>query len=94
MILPALILPILTILSFRQIILIRSAPMAYNEKYILDIAESLLKLLSFFYHVFRPLVCLVLEHAASVQSDNQFILNEKFQIEERKLISRRGDEEQ
>ena len=62
--------------------------MAYNEKYFLDIAESLLKLVSFFYHIFRPLVCLVLEHAASVQSDAEFILNE-----EKKLIPRKGDEE-
>merc|ERR1711874_824280 len=86
--------PLAAVTAVRQIILIRSAPMAYNEKYVLDIAESLLKLLSYFYHVFRPLVCLVLEHAASVQSDNEFIINEKFQIEEKKLIPRRGDEEQ
>jgi len=85
--------PLAAVTAVRQIILIRSAPMAYNT-YVLDIAESLLKLLSYFYHVFRPLVCLVLEHAASIQSDAQFIINEKFQIEEKKLIPRKGDEEQ
>ena len=73
--------------------------MAYNEflddfSKFFDIAVFPLKLLSYFYHVFRPLVCLVLEHAASVQSDAEFILNEKFQIEEKKLIPRKGDEEQ
>jgi len=81
-------LPLASVRAVRQIILIRSAPMAYNEKYVLDIAESLLRLLSFFYHIFRPLVCLVLQHAASVQSDAEFILNE-----EKKLIPRKGDEE-
>merc|ERR1711953_100901 len=85
--------PLAAVTAVRQIILIRSAPMAYNT-YVLDIAESLLKLLSYFYHVFRPLVCLVLAHAASIQSDAKFIINEKFQIEEKKLIPRRGDEEQ
>ena len=73
--------------------------MAYNEflddfSKFFDIAEVPLKLLSYFYHVFRPLVCLVLEHAASVHSDAEFILKEKIQIKEKKLISRSGDEVQ
>ena len=65
--------------------------MAYKEKYLLDVLESLLKLLSFFFHVFRPLVCLVLEHGASLTQED-LILNEKLRIEEKKLL-KKDDEE-
>lgn len=71
--------------------MIQSAPMAYKEKYLLDVLESLLKLLSFFFHVFRPLVCLVLEHGASLTQED-LILNEKLRIEEKKLL-KKDDEE-
>ena len=64
--------------------------MAYKEKYLMDVMESLFKLLSFFFHVFRPLVCLVLEHGASLSHDD-FILNAKLQSEHKKLLKR--DEE-
>ena len=74
----------------RQVFLIQSPPMAYKEKYLMDVMESLFKLLSFFFHVFRPLVCLVLEHGASLSHDD-FILNAKLQSEHKKLLKR--DEE-
>jgi len=83
-------LPLATVTTVRQAFLIQSAPMAYKEKYLLDVMESLLKLLSFFFHVFRPLVCLVLEHGASL-SDQDLILNEKLRCEEKRLLKR--DEE-
>merc|ERR1712227_274720 len=83
-------LPLATVTTVRQAFLIQSAPMAYKEKYLLDVMESLLKLLSFFFHVFRPLVCLVLKHGASF-SDQDLILNEKLRCEEKRLLKR--DEE-
>jgi len=84
-------LPLSTVAAVRQIFLIQSAPMAYKEKYLLDVLESLLKLLSFFFHVFRPLVCLVLEHGSSYTQED-FILNEKLRNEEKKLL-KKDDEE-
>ena len=76
---------------FRQIFLIQSAPLAFKEKYLLDVLESLLKLLAFFFHVFRPLVCLVLEHGASLSQEN-LIMNDKLQIEGKKLLKKNDEE--
>ena len=70
--------------------MIQAAPMAYKEKYLVDVMESLFKLLSFFFHVFRPLVCIVLDHGASLSED--YLLDEKLRSEEKKLLKK--DEEE
>jgi len=82
--------PLATVVTVRQIFLIQSEPMDYKEKYLMDVLESLFKLLSFFFHVFRPLVCLVLIQGASITQETLF-LNDKLRYEEKKLL--KTDEE-
>merc|ERR1719471_2513598 len=77
--------PLATVTTVRQAFLIQSAPMAYKEKYLMDVMESLFKLLSFFFHIFRPLVCLVLETGASL-SQEDLSLDNKLRSEEKKLL--------
>lgn len=82
--------PFATVTTVRQVFLIQSPPMAYKEKYLMDVMESLFKLLSFFFHIFRPLVCLVLETGASF-SHEDLSLDNKLRSEEKKLL--KTDEE-
>jgi len=54
-------LPLTTIVSVRQILTMTSSHMTHKDRWLLDVLQSVGHLLSFFFHVFRPLVCKVLD---------------------------------
>eukprot|EP00092_Neocalanus_flemingeri_P104695 GFUD01134135.1.p1 GENE.GFUD01134135.1~~GFUD01134135.1.p1 ORF type:complete len:336 (-),score=95.44 GFUD01134135.1:211-1218(-) len=54
-------LPLATIVLVRQLITTLSIPVSSTTSWIIHVLHSLFLLISFFFHVFRPLVCLVLD---------------------------------
>merc|ERR1719154_519232 len=45
----------------RHFLAIFCDPISYRDRWILDVVQSLFLLISYFSHIFRPLVCLVLD---------------------------------
>jgi len=54
-------LPLATIVLARQLITILSIPVSSITTWIIHVLHSLFLLISFFFHIFRPLVCMVLD---------------------------------
>eukprot|EP00092_Neocalanus_flemingeri_P039993 GFUD01043562.1.p1 GENE.GFUD01043562.1~~GFUD01043562.1.p1 ORF type:complete len:340 (+),score=92.88 GFUD01043562.1:52-1071(+) len=54
-------LPLATIVLVRQLITTLSIPVSSTTTWIIHVLHSLFLLISFFFHIFRPLVCLVLD---------------------------------
>eukprot|EP00092_Neocalanus_flemingeri_P032636 GFUD01035499.1.p1 GENE.GFUD01035499.1~~GFUD01035499.1.p1 ORF type:complete len:340 (-),score=89.83 GFUD01035499.1:417-1436(-) len=54
-------LPLATIVLLRQLITTLSIPVSSTTTWIIHVLHSLFLLISFFFHIFRPLVCLVLD---------------------------------
>ena len=66
----------------------------YKDKWLLDLLQSSFKLFSFFLHIFRPLVSLVLEHGYSLSvGHTDFIKNSQYSNEVKQLLSIKNEDE-